>query len=67
VDPTRRQLKYSSNTQYSLPPEIILLKCTNRDVNNTDEKECPATNHAGERIVSLYSIRLETGFGLQNE
>jgi len=50
VDPTRRQLKYCSNTQYSLPPEIILMKRTDRDVNNTDEKECPAINNTGEQF-----------------
>jgi len=66
VEPTRWQIKYSSNTQCSLPPETVLLKRTKNDINNSDEKECPATNHTGEQF-SLYSTKIGTSFSLLRE
>jgi hypothetical protein len=45
---TQKQLQYSSNIQYSLPPKIMLLKHTNTDVNNSDEKDVLLQTKTGE-------------------
>jgi hypothetical protein len=62
----RHKNDYHTPATHNIHSKIILLKCTNRDVNNSDETECCDKNQ-NRRIVSPYSIKLEKGFSLLNE